>query len=106
MAIISISDPLPAGMAPAIFIRGPELRPRRRLKVHRATQLDALLRDHRARTEIHDTLMRYCRGVDRLDRDLILSAYHPGARDNHGSFDGPVEDFVDWVFENHLNQVI
>jgi hypothetical protein len=70
------------------------------------TQIDALLHDHRARTEIYDCLMRYCRGVDRLDRELILSAYHPGARDNHGSFDGPVEEFVDWVFGNHQGKVL
>lgn len=67
--------------------------------------IDAFMRDYRARTQIHDALMRSCRGVDRLDRALILSAYHPGAHDNHGSFAGPVEDFVDWVFGNHQGKV-
>ena len=64
------------------------------------------LHEMRARMQIHDALMRSCRGVDRLDRQLILSAYHPGARDNHGSFDGPVEDFADWVFSNHVGKVM
>lgn len=68
--------------------------------------LDALLHDHRARTQIQDALMRSCRGVDRLDREMILSAYHPGAHDNHGSFAGPVEGFVDWVFGNHQGKVL
>src|SRR6266540_2173559 len=26
---------------------------------------------------IHETLMRYCRGVDRVDQELIASAFHP-----------------------------
>ncbi len=67
--------------------------------------IDVFMRDYRARTQIHDALMRSCRGVDRLDRELILSAYHPAAHDNHGSFAGPVEDFVDWVFGNHQGKI-
>jgi len=37
-----------------------------------------------AREEIRDLLARYCRGVDRMDADLIASAYHPDAIDEHG----------------------
>lgn len=37
------------------------------------------------RDEIRQTLMRYCRGVDRADEDLINSAFHPGAIDDHGT---------------------
>jgi hypothetical protein len=29
---------------------------------------------------IHEVLVRYCRGVDRVDRDLIASAFHPDAQ--------------------------
>ncbi len=36
---------------------------------------------------IHEVLIRYCRGVDRCDAELISSAYHPDAIDKHGSFD-------------------
>lgn len=67
---------------------------------------EGYLREMIARTQIHDALMRYCRGVDRLDRDMMLSAYHPGARDNHGSFDGPVEDFVEWVIQRHRDRIL
>ena len=35
---------------------------------------------------IHEALMRYCRGVDRLDSDLVNSAFHPDAIDQHGVF--------------------
>jgi hypothetical protein len=32
------------------------------------------------RAEIHEVLMRYCRGVDRADPELLRSCYHEGAR--------------------------
>jgi hypothetical protein len=53
------------------------------------------------RAEIRDCLTRCARGVDRLDRDLVLSAYHPNAMDDHGMFVGSREEFVDWAFELH-----
>src|SRR5262245_22241598 len=53
------------------------------------------------RQSIRDCLYRYCRGVDRLDKELLLSAYHPGAIDDHGVFRGPVEEFVEWAFAGH-----
>lgn len=39
----------------------------------------------------------YCRGIDRLDGDLIREAYHPDAYDDHGPFKGGRDDFVDWI---------
>jgi hypothetical protein len=53
------------------------------------------------RQSIHDCLTRYCRGVDRFDRELVLSAYHPDAIDDHGVFVGMRDEFVDWVFALH-----
>jgi hypothetical protein len=32
---------------------------------------------------IHDVIVRYCRGVDRSDPDLVLAAFHDDAIDNH-----------------------
>jgi hypothetical protein len=54
-----------------------------------------------ARQAILDCLMRYSRGVDRLDRELILSAYHPDAIDDHGMFVGNPVEFADWVIGMH-----
>jgi SnoaL-like domain len=34
---------------------------------------------------IQDSLVRYCRGVDRADAGLIASAYHSDAVDEHGA---------------------
>jgi hypothetical protein len=53
------------------------------------------------RQAIYDCLMRYCRGLDRFDRDLALSAYHPDAVDDHGHFIGPAEGFVDAAIALH-----
>ena len=50
------------------------------------------------RTAIHDTILRYCRGIDRLDEDAVRSCFHPGATDAHGSFSGTVDDFIAWAF--------
>jgi hypothetical protein len=51
------------------------------------------------RQDILDCLMRYSRGVDRLDRELLRSAYHPDAVDDHGMFAGGRDAFVDWVVD-------
>jgi len=45
--------------------------------------------------------MNYSRAVDRLDRDLLLSVYHPDAVDDHGVFVGGPMEFVDWVTAMH-----
>lgn len=46
--------------------------------------------------EISEVVLRFCRGVDRLDRELIRSAYHDDAFDEHGpELSGNVDDFVD-----------
>jgi hypothetical protein len=49
-----------------------------------------------AQQEIRDVLIRYTRGIDRMDGELVRSCYWPGAHDDHGAFQGTVEDFVEW----------
>jgi hypothetical protein len=49
--------------------------------------------------EIHDVLMRYCRGIDRCDEELLRSVYHPDATDNHGQFNGTAADFIPWALQ-------
>lgn len=46
------------------------------------------------RQAIWDCLMCYCRGVDRLDADLVRSAYWPDAHDTHGAMSGTPEEFL------------
>jgi len=57
-----------------------------------------------ARAQILDCIHRYCRGVDRLDEELILSAYHPDAIDWHGNFAGSPPAFVEQLFERHAGK--
>lgn len=49
------------------------------------------------RAEIYAALVRYCRGVDRRDRALVSSTYHADAYDDHGTYKGDVEGFLDFV---------
>lgn len=63
--------------------------------------IEASVRELKDRQEILDCLHRYCRGVDRFDRDAVRSAYHEGAIDDHGEYVGDVEGFIDWAFAYH-----
>ena len=42
-------------------------------------------------------MLRYCQGIDRLDMELVRSAYHPDGVDHHTGFDGTVDEYVAWV---------
>lgn len=53
------------------------------------------------RQAIRDCLATYCRAVDRLDRDLLISVYHEDAVEDHGVFVGDREGFADWVIAYH-----
>lgn len=46
-------------------------------------RIEARLKRVEDRFAIHDVMMRYCRGADRGDPDMIHSAFHDDATDNH-----------------------
>lgn len=46
---------------------------------------------------IGQVMARYCRGIDRLDRELVSGAFWPDAYDDHGPFQGSGTEFVDWI---------
>jgi len=46
---------------------------------------------------VHEVVLRYCRGIDRMDPELVRACYHPDATDEHGTFLGTRDEFVDWV---------
>jgi hypothetical protein len=56
-------------------------------------QVQALL-DKQAILEV---VLRYCRGVDRLDLPLVRSCYHDDGVDHHTGFTGSADDYVDWI---------
>ncbi|HIF92686.1 MAG TPA: nuclear transport factor 2 family protein [Myxococcales bacterium] len=51
---------------------------------------------------IRDAALRYCRGVDRLDVELMKSAYWAEATDDHGVFVGNAWVFCENCMESHL----
>jgi hypothetical protein len=55
----------------------------------------------RAEREIRRAILRYLRGVDRKDFELMASAYHEDAYEDHGPFQGGVREFVEWVRRRH-----
>ena len=55
----------------------------------------------RDRLEIQDAIHRYSRGLDRLDRSIALSAYHPDASDDRGAhLVSTPQEFVGWVWKD------
>jgi ketosteroid isomerase-like protein len=72
-----------------------------RKEVLSVSELEAMIHKLADRQAISDCLANYCRAVDRLDRELLLSVYHDDAIDDHGVFVGSPREFADWVFEFH-----
>ncbi len=50
---------------------------------------------------IRQAVARYARGIDRLDADLMKTAYWPDAIDDHGVYVGDAMAFCDRVIETH-----
>ena len=59
---------------------------------------DRRLLDLVDKQEIHELVLRYCRGIDRLDRQGVVECFHPDATDTHGSFRGTITEFIEWAF--------
>ncbi|GBD14763.1 hypothetical protein HRbin25_00645 [bacterium HR25] len=64
----------------------------------RGVAQEAALQELLDRQAIYDCLVRYCRGIDRCDAELVRSVYHPDAYDDHGPFfRGSGYEFADKV---------
>jgi hypothetical protein len=53
------------------------------------------------RQAILDCVTAYTRGLDRLDAELIVSAYHPDAMDDHGMIVAGPGPFAEWAVDMH-----
>lgn len=53
------------------------------------------------RAEIEDVLHRYCRGVDRIQLDVLASVFHPDAVIDYGAIQRTAQEFVAYVGEKH-----
>jgi hypothetical protein len=52
--------------------------------------------------EIHDVLLRYCRGVDRSDDEMLATCYHADAIDDHGSWVKSGADAPKWIADRGM----
>lgn len=64
-------------------------------------ELLQFIREQQDRQAIQDCLLRYTRGVDRHDLQLMQSAYHRDAIDEHGVAQGDPESFCAWAIGYH-----
>lgn len=55
-----------------------------------------------AKQAIAEVVYRYCRGIDRNQREMVRDCYWPEATDEHGSFVGTRDEYVAWVFDRML----
>lgn len=61
------------------------------------SRMETKLRELIDRNEIWQVLQRYGRGLDRLDRELVRSCYFDDAIEDHGTYVGYPDDFIDWA---------
>jgi SnoaL-like domain len=59
--------------------------------------LEKKLRELVDREEIRAVMMRYARGLDRLDFELARSCYWDDATEDHGNYVGKPDDFIRWA---------
>jgi len=57
------------------------------------------------RMEVLDCLTRFSRGMDRLDRELALSAFHEDAICDYGPYVGDAAGLFDWAVQQQPNLV-
>lgn len=60
----------------------------------RAMTYDVVLDEREITRQVH----RYARAVDEGDREAMLAVYHPDAIEHHGTFEGPLQEYADYVF--------
>jgi hypothetical protein len=53
------------------------------------------------RMEIQDCIHKFARAVDRRDWALARSVYHEDAVDDHGIYNGPAENFIEFTKKRH-----
>lgn len=64
--------------------------------------LDSYVKELWAKQAITEGLYRYCRGLDRMDRAIALSIWHPDAIVDYGTtFKGTALAFIDRAWEIH-----
>lgn len=60
-------------------------------------EFERKLREWVDRNEIHKVMMRYARGLDRLDNALARACYWDEAIEDHGQYVGPPDGFIQYA---------
>jgi len=55
------------------------------------------------RVEIQNVMLRYARGVDRRDWELVRATFFEDGTDHHTDFRGKRDEFIKWVSEKHAS---
>ena len=64
------------------------------------SQVNSKLEAMMSKLEIQEVLMRYGRGVDRADEEMLKSCYHADAIEEHGSaYQGPAHAYIEGAVE-------
>jgi hypothetical protein len=61
---------------------------------------EAAINELLIKEEIRDIMLRYARGVNRLDGELVKACFHPDATEKHGAFQGSAQEFAAGLSEN------
>lgn len=65
-------------------------------------EFERKLRELIDRREIHSVMLRYARGLDRLDNELARGCYWDDAIEDHGQFVGNPDDFLKYADSSTL----
>jgi len=65
------------------------------------SELEVRVRELLDKQAIHECLARFSRGMDRFDREVFLSAFHPDATVAAGPFVGSAAECYDWAMPMH-----
>jgi|SRR6185369_7930740 ketosteroid isomerase-like protein len=66
-----------------------------------STDIDQQIAEMLAEREIRNAILRYARGVNRKDWDLMASVYHEDAVEDHGPLQGSPAELIAWVQKRH-----
>lgn len=75
--------------------------------IDKASQTESdLLHEHMTKQQITQVIYRYCRGMDRMDRELTLSCWHSGGTDDHAPlYKGSAQGFLEWLWPVHAQML-
>ncbi|ARP78533.1 nuclear transport factor 2 family protein [Bordetella genomosp. 6] len=55
----------------------------------------------RDRMAIQDVILKYARAIDRKDWGAVRAAFHEGATDDHGEYQGGIDGMIEWIARRH-----